>query len=114
MRALRLNLPKHNITINTVAPYVTESQLMTKELRAATKEHGIPINKAESVAKAVAYLVSRGFNGKTIFCAANKFKELEGSLADIAPQWLGEENVKYVKLGEKANLFSNKSGIQKI
>jgi hypothetical protein len=40
-----------------------------------------------------------------------KLKELEDSLADIAPQWLAEENIKYVKLGEKANLFPNKSGI---
>jgi short-subunit dehydrogenase len=72
MRALRPNLPKYNITINPVAPYVTESRLMNKELPAATKEHGIPINKAESAAQAIAYLVSKGFNGKTIFCAADK------------------------------------------
>lgn len=36
--------------------------------------------------QAMAYLVSTSFNGKTIFCAADKFKELEDSLADKAHQ----------------------------
>ncbi len=84
---------------------------MTNELRTATQKNGIPINKAESVALAMAYLVSGGLNGKTIFCAADKFREIEDPIIEAMPQWLGEENVKLVQLGEKASLFRNESGV---
>jgi hypothetical protein len=92
MRALAPNLPNFKITTNTVALYMTEPRLLTNELCKTLEENEIPINKAERVAVAMAYLVSRGLNGKTIYCAANGFREVEDAMLDTVPQWLGEEN----------------------
>lgn len=84
---------------------------MTPELRDILESYNVPINKAESVALAMGYLISKGVNGKTIYSAGDTFREVEDAISETEPVWLGEENSKYFKSAQKANYFASKSGL---
>src|SRR6201996_3510955 len=90
MRAMRVPSPLFNITINMVAPFMTESALMVPELRQILQEHGTPINEASSVARAAAFLCAEGWNGKTLMVIGNQFVEVENGLGETRQLWLGE------------------------
>ena len=111
LRSLRPNVSKFNITLNIIAPYMTESRLMTENMRKILKEHKIPFNKPENVAKAMAYLVTEPINGKTVVSAADSFREIEDSLADTEYLWMGEKYTEIFKRAERLNLFVSKSGL---
>lgn len=108
MRATRTPLAAYDISINCVAPWMTESNLISPELRANLTKAGVPIQKTESVAAAIAYSCTmHPWNGKTIFVCNDTFTELEGPINDTEPQWLGEGNSRLWRQGQLTRYFSS-------
>ena len=111
LRSLAPNLPKFNIAMSVVAPYMTESGLMFPELRQKLQEAGVVINAAESVGLAMGYLAAKKVNGKSLYCAADSWWEVEDQLHELMPQWLGEENCEQQRKAESASFFTSESGL---
>jgi NAD(P)-dependent dehydrogenase (short-subunit alcohol dehydrogenase family) len=112
MRALRNTAAKFNISINCVAPWVTETNLLQPGLRDRLAVSRVPIQKAESVATAIAYSVTaESWTGKTIFCCDDTFTEVEGPILELLPQWLGEENARLWNNAQETPYFVSKSGL---
>ena len=71
---------------------------------------GIPINKAETIALAVAHLMHKRMasNGQGILIQANQMAEIEGGITKARSQWMGEEMLKLFRGGRNVRLFPNK------
>lgn len=109
MRSLRATTEKFNITVNVVAPWMAESNLIQDRIRQVLKENHVEITNASNVGKAMAYLACRGLNGKTVFVGRNHFTELEDKISELEPQWLGRENSKAWRSTNQSNYFYNQS-----
>ncbi|CAH0025084.1 unnamed protein product [Clonostachys rhizophaga] len=109
MRSLRATTEKFNITVNVVAPWMAESNLIQDQIRQVLKENHVEITNAGKVGKAMAYLACRGLNGKTVFVGRNHFTELEDKISELEPQWLGRENSKAWRATNQSNYFYNQS-----
>ena len=127
MRALRSTLPQHNITINTVAPAATITNLLPADLAAPIISAGLPVSSADFVGLAIAYsatakqrhqvelygkdsagLVADAparWNGRTILTLGDRYTELEEPIASLRPQWFGEENTRLTREQQKATDF---------
>jgi hypothetical protein len=71
--------------------------MLSDAMRPMLEKAGVPINRASTCANAIAYCaVQGGYTGKTIYVADNKMTEIEGPIAELRPQWLGEFNAKLV------------------
>lgn len=114
IRSLRHNLAQDDITINAVVPACTETKLVGDEFLAPIKQMGLPVSSARHVAAALVYSavatqtrkvdvygkeplenLHRGgrWNGRVIFTLGDSYTELEEKLADLRPQWFGQENL---------------------
>lgn len=113
VRALRSTLPRDNISINAVAPAATITKLLPPHLATPLLAAGLPVNSAHMVARAVVYsavaMQERSvelygkdvdtpgggkWNGRTILVLGEQYTELEARIAELRPQWLGEENAR--------------------
>ena len=75
-----------------------ETGFTTDVLRQQLAKHGVPLNDAASVAKAIVYLgVNESASGQIIYVADDKFTELEGPIRKLRPQWLREENSRWLE-----------------
>ncbi|EJT99236.1 NADP-binding protein [Dacryopinax primogenitus] len=93
VRSLASTLKNDNITINLVAPFFTDSALMYPSLRTFCTSRNIPVSRASSVAKALAYNALRGseWTGKGVWVAADKWGEVEVGLEESREKCLGDE-----------------------
>jgi NAD(P)-dependent dehydrogenase (short-subunit alcohol dehydrogenase family) len=117
MRALKQECAKLNISVCVVAPAITITPILsssnrdnsqTPEQHAKTMaSHGVPLNKPESIALAVCWLLNEEMaaNGAGIFIQADKFLDLERGLAKSREQWMGREMLDLFRGGRKAPLF---------
>jgi hypothetical protein len=116
MRALKQECAKLAISISIVAPAITITPILSinreagKTAEAHAKEmvgHGVPVNKAESVALAVCWLMNEGMkaNGAGIFVQADRFVDLEKGLAKSRESWMGKEMLELFRRGRNAPLF---------
>mmetsp|Transcript_83672 Transcript_83672/g.237364 ORF Transcript_83672/g.237364 Transcript_83672/m.237364 type:complete len:293 (+) Transcript_83672:53-931(+) len=89
MRALRSRASRWNVRVNVVTPWMT----MTAMARSIDKIWGdLPRNTPEAVGQLVAYLCgAREVNGKSFWCAGNKYVEVEERLEQLWPEWLTDE-----------------------
>jgi NAD(P)-dependent dehydrogenase (short-subunit alcohol dehydrogenase family) len=121
MRALKNDLATVGIAISVVAPGITVTPILSQERKdiqadgidawaAGMQKLGVPINKAETIALAVAHLIHNRMasNGQGILIQANKMAEIEGGIAKARSQWMGEEMLKLFRGGRNAPLFPNK------
>jgi NAD(P)-dependent dehydrogenase (short-subunit alcohol dehydrogenase family) len=121
MRALKNDLAKVNIAVSVVAPGVTKTPILSQERKdlqphnidewaAGMQKLGVPINKAETIALAVAHLIRQGMasNGQGILIQADLMAEIEGGIAKARSQWMGEEMLRLFRGGRNAPLFPNK------
>lgn len=113
VRSLRHTLVQDNITINAVVPAATETRLIALEFLVPIKQMGMPLSSARHVGAALVYsavaretrrvdvygkepaenLNKEGrWNGRVILTLGNTYTELEEKLADLRPEWFGEEN----------------------
>jgi hypothetical protein len=117
MRALKQELAKLHISISVVAPGITVTPILTANNRrmaappdvyaAEMAKAGVPINKPESVALAVCWLLNEGAkaNGAGIFVQADRFVDLERGLAKSREAWMGKEMLELFRGGREAPLF---------
>ena len=69
---------------------------------------GVPVNKPESIALAVCWLLNEGKagNGAGIFVQADQFVNLEKGLAESRESWMGKEMLDLFRGGRGAGVFS--------
>ncbi|KAL4889543.1 NAD(P)-binding protein [Aspergillus ambiguus] len=100
MRGLRSQLPKRNITINLVAPWMTFTNMLPPSIVEAWGD--LPANQPWGVARALLLpLVQTDINGKSFFVAGHKIVELENSLLETRPSWMGEQLAMDVAKGQR-------------
>lgn len=117
MRALKQELAKLSISISVIAPGITTTPILTannKRLNASPEDYsremaakGVPINKPESIALAVCWLLDEQSkaNGAGLLIQGNKFADLERGLATSREQWMGREMLALFRGGRAAPLF---------
>jgi NAD(P)-dependent dehydrogenase (short-subunit alcohol dehydrogenase family) len=111
LRSLSPSVPQYNITINAVAPWMTDTPLDQPAHRRILSECNIELNDPENVGRAMAYLAGSGVNGQSLWCGRNVFVEVEKSITELKPKWLGEENARLWETANKQDFFENKSGL---
>jgi len=84
---------------------------MFDELRKKLHEAGVVINTAENVGLAMGYLAGKKVNGKSLYCGANTWWEVEDELHLLEPQWLGKRNCDQHNNAGTMNFFTSKSGL---
>jgi NAD(P)-dependent dehydrogenase (short-subunit alcohol dehydrogenase family) len=121
MRALKNDLATLDIAISVIAPGITKTPILSQERKdlqpqnieewaAGMQKLGVPMNKAETIALAVADLIQKGMagNGQGILIQADQMAEIEGGIARARSLWMGEEMLRLFRGGRNAPLFPNK------
>ncbi|PGH08684.1 hypothetical protein AJ80_07805 [Polytolypa hystricis UAMH7299] len=121
MRALKNDTATLNIAISVVAPAVTVTPILAQQNARARDEapavwaaelakFGVPINKVESIALAVGYLVNLGIraNGMGLLVQADRVVDFEAGLARSRGVWMGREMLGLFRAGREAPIFENK------
>jgi len=121
MRALKHDVATLNIAVSVVAPGITITPILAQERRRLEpmdiedwaedmQKVGVPINRAETIALAVSYLIHGGMrsNGKGLMVKADRMADMEAGLAKSRSQWMGEEMLALFRGGRTAPLFPNK------
>ncbi|KAF7555080.1 hypothetical protein G7Z17_g2417 [Cylindrodendrum hubeiense] len=89
MRGLRTETIKENITINTVAPWLTITPMVLPDW--LQKWGDLPKNSTTGVANALFLpILQPEINGKSFFVAGDQIIEFEDTLHNAEPQWMGE------------------------
>lgn len=87
---------------------------MVKGIQNGWEKLRLPSNEPEDVARSILIcaLASRGenqktfngaklpFSGKILFVSGGKSYEIEDRMQELEPDWLGEENSKYLAIGQ--------------
>jgi hypothetical protein len=117
MRALKQETAKLNIAVSVIAPGITLTPIIMEnrereiesldEWATKMRKVGVPINKAESIALSVGYLINGGIksNGMGVLIQADKMMELERGLAKSREAWMGKEMLDLFRGGRDAPLF---------
>jgi hypothetical protein len=122
MRALKNETAKINIAVSVVAPGITVTPMLGQERKldtetpaqwaAGMQKFGVPINKAESIALAVCYLMNGGMkaNGKGLLVQSDRNWDIEAGLAKTRSSWMSQEMLGLFKGGRAAPLFRRIEG----
>lgn len=126
VRALRSTVAADDITINTVAPAATITNLLPGELAAPIIQAGLPVSSSDFVGLAVVYSAVADqkrhvelygkdaeelnstpgrWNGRAILTLGDQYTELEEPIATLRPQWFGESNTKLTRMQQMASDF---------
>ncbi|KAJ5365742.1 hypothetical protein N7517_008628 [Penicillium concentricum] len=90
MRGLRSQLIRQNITINVVAPWMTITNMVPPSL--VTLWGNLPANQPWGVAHALLLpILQPEINGKAFFVAGHRIIDLEDTLMETQPLWMGEQ-----------------------
>lgn len=117
MRALKPETKKFNIAISVLAPGITvtpmlnsmentQSSSVDQEV-ARLKKVGVPINRPETVALAVGYIINGGLqsNGAGILVQADRMTDLELGYAKSRESVMGKEMLMLFKGGLGAETY---------
>ena len=108
MRAVKRVCATHDITINCVAPWMTDTRLIYPALRKTLAEANIPVQPTKAVALAMAYSVAKeGWTGRTIYVAAGTYTEIEEPILRLEKEWLGAENARMFRMGQELDYMAN-------
>lgn len=117
MRALKQECAKLGISVSVIAPAITVTPILTgnnRRLNAPPDVYakemaakGVPINKPESIALAVCWLLNEQgkANGAGLLIQGDKIADLERGLAKSREQWMGKEMLGMFRGGRAAPLF---------
>lgn len=122
MRALKHDVATLSIAISVVAPGITVTPILGQERKDLTQSRnieewaakmqkaGVPINRPEAIALAVAGLMAGGMksNGSGVMVQADKMANIEAGIARSREMWMGEEMLRLFRGGRNAPLFPNK------
>ncbi|KAL2841136.1 hypothetical protein BJY01DRAFT_257141 [Aspergillus pseudoustus] len=103
MRALRLYLcaPAHDIRVNTICPWMTQTA-MVKGVQDAWHKAGLPVNSPLDVGKVIAAVLGdEGLNGAAMYVEGGRAWEIERNLDRLEGQWLGEEASRSLARGQE-------------
>ncbi|KAJ5797320.1 uncharacterized protein N7503_006616 [Penicillium pulvis] len=104
MRSLRsyISSPyKHNIRINTVCPWMTETESI-KKIEHQWKEASLPTNTPRDVSHVAAgMLADSSLNGESMFIEGGRAWEIEQNIERLEAQWLGAEPSKALAIGQE-------------
>jgi len=104
MRSLRsyISSPyKHNLRINTVCPWVTETDTI-KKIEQKWRQANLPTNSPQEVAAVAAGLLAdQSLNGSSMFVEGGRAWEIEGNINRLESQWLGEAPSKVLAMGQE-------------
>ncbi|PYI00687.1 NAD(P)-binding protein [Aspergillus sclerotiicarbonarius CBS 121057] len=94
---------KHNLRINTICPWMTQSHTaVTKTLCDRWEEEGLPISSATEVAQVTAgVLADDTLNGTSMYVKGGRAWEMEENITRLEPQWLGEAPSETLARGQK-------------
>lgn len=103
MRSLRTYISspyKHHIRINTVCPWVTQTE-STKNVEAKWKKADLPLNTPDQVATvATGVLIDQSLSGTSMFVEGGRAWEIEHNLTRLESEWLGEAPTAALTLGQ--------------
>ncbi|KAI8655293.1 hypothetical protein NCS57_01277700 [Fusarium keratoplasticum] len=100
MRALRTQVPKQNITVNMIAPWMTVTAMVTDHVRKVWGE--LPANSPLDVAKAsLLPIVRPKVNGKSFLINGGNITEVEDKLDETQHVWLGSELDNNMREGQR-------------
>jgi hypothetical protein len=123
VRSLRSTIIQDNITINGVAPAATITKLLPGNLAAPILAAGLPVSSAYFVGLALVWSAvgteprkvevygkeddsslskSGRWNGRVILTLGETYTELEEPIADLRPQWFGQENLRLTRMQQAA------------
>ena len=122
MRALKHDVATLSIAISVVAPGITVTPILGQERKDLTQSRnieewaakmqkvGVPINRPEAIALAVAGLMAGGMksNGSGVMVQADKMANIEAGIARSREMWMGQEMLRLFRGGRNAPLFPNK------
>lgn len=101
MRGMRQGMRSDKITVNVVAPWMTVSPMLPDWIR--EKWGDLPANTPEGVANALLLpAVRTEVHGKTLWVGGNDVVEIEDSLYETRPKWLGSEMSRSLDEGQRA------------
>ncbi|CAK7236644.1 hypothetical protein SBRCBS47491_009708 [Sporothrix bragantina] len=98
IRGLRSEVVKKNVTINTVAPWLTVTPMLLSDW---LDNWPLPKNTPEGAALALFLPTVQAVNGKSFFVAGDKIIELEDTLNATEPMWMGEQLCDDVRKGQE-------------
>jgi hypothetical protein len=124
MRSIRSSAAKFNVSINMVAPWVTETPMVPEPVVEMLKRNEIRLNRPGTVAKGIGYLIcggegdgdgkrddkNQGFNGETLVVAEDQCILVEETLDKLRPRWLGEALDANYRRYEEGRWFRMPSG----
>lgn len=108
MRATKRPLAKDNISINCVAPWMTDTQLIPAPLHSFLAKNDIPVQPASAVALAMAASAgTANWTGKTIYAACGTYTELEDAILTAEEKWLGIDNAKIFRMAQELDYLTS-------
>ncbi|KAK0650755.1 Secoisolariciresinol dehydrogenase [Lasiodiplodia hormozganensis] len=100
LRGLRTQVEARGVTVNMVAPWMTETPMLLQEFYDVWGD--LPRNKPEGPARALLLPVVRpDVNGKSFYVAGNRIVEVEDKTHEAQPIWLGERLSRDVDEGQR-------------
>ncbi|KAJ5087105.1 hypothetical protein NUU61_008412 [Penicillium alfredii] len=103
MRSLRTYISspyKHNLRVNTVCPWITQTDSM-KKIELQWKQANLPSNTPQEVASVAAgVLTDQSLNGTSMYVEGGRAWEIEQNIDRLEAQWLGETPSKSLAMGQ--------------
>lgn len=104
MRSLRnyISSPyKHNLRINTICPWMTETDAIRK-IEDQWKQANLPTNTPRDVSSVAAgILADQSLNGTSMFVESGRAWEIEENIDRLEAEWLGEQSSKTLAAGQE-------------
>jgi hypothetical protein len=75
---------------------------MVTGVTAAYRAQGVPVNEPKHVADTFLHNISSESNGEALYVSGGKTYEVEKSLDDVKPQWLGQHLFDELMAGQQA------------
>ena len=102
LRSARPYLPKtHNIRINAICPWMTDTG-MVKGIKEIWMKEGLPVNTPRDVGRVILEVAADGVsNGKAVFVEGGKGWDIEEGINACEEQWLGRDVSRTLARGQQ-------------
>jgi len=114
MRGQRIAAQREGCRINVVSPWMTKTG-MVKGIEEGWRQRSLPENQPVDVATSILICATanggakKDFWGKIVYAAGGQSYEIEDTLWELEPVWLGKENSRVLALGQAFLMDPNTS-----